>query len=380
MRKLGKIIGRIALALFALVVCLIVGFAILSNTAWFRDFARTKVNAVLAGTFKGRIFIGAVHGTIWGDLVLSDVSLTYEGDRIAHIDRMRVAYGILSLLNQTIDLTHLDLTGVELDAKQDKEGKWNALQALASAHPSPAQGGETRFRVLVREIGLAHGVINVTRSDGEGYTFNDAAISASAYMLQSGLRVNLSGLSGQLSGSNLPASNVFAEVSYQDVIKPGTAKIKAVRIGTRESQIELTGEVGNLQTLSMDLRLDVRKIGAADVSRFFAKWQRGANLSGTIRLAGSRPDLHLTMALEAADAKVRGDIHADLREPGPHYRGSLDLFNLEPARLLEVQAVAGVLNASIRGEGAGKSIDGFNGTANLRVARAAYAQWNVGDV
>jgi autotransporter translocation and assembly factor TamB len=381
MRKLARIVAWIAAAIAGLAVCAVVAVAILSHTAWFRDLVRGKVNAVLAGTFKGRLSIGGLQGSIWGDLVLRDVTLTYQGDRIAHIQRMRVAYGILSLLDDTIDLTHLDLSGVELSGKQDEKGRWNAMEALASVHPSaPTSGGETRFRVLVREISLARGAISVTRSGGEAYSFDGAALSGSAYILKSGMRLKVGSLYGQLSGTNLPPSTVFADVSYQDAIKPGTANIKAVRITTRDSQLELSGAVGNLDTLSMDLRLNVRKIGGADITRFAAKWTPSANLTGNAHLVGSRPDLHLTLALDAADAKVRGDIHADLREPGPHYRGFVDVFNLQPAHLLDLQGFAGVVNASIRGQGAGESIAGFNGTANVRLGRAAYAQWNVGDV
>src|SRR4029077_12859722 len=130
------------------------------------DTARAKVNAILAGTFKGQLAIGRIQGSIWHELILDDITLTYTGERIAHVERMRVAYGILSILHDTIDLTHLDLSGVELIAKQDHEGKWNAAEALASAHPAaPKQGGgKTRFRVLVREVSLGRASINVTRA------------------------------------------------------------------------------------------------------------------------------------------------------------------------------------------------------------------------
>lgn len=381
MRRAGKIIARTVMAIVALVVCIVVAFAIISETPWFRNLARTKVNAILAGTFKGRLSIGSLEGSIWGDLVLRDVTLTYDGDRIAHIDRMRVAYGILSLLNDTVDLTHLDISGLQLNARQDKQGRWNAMEALASPQPeAPTPRGKKKYRVLVREMSLDRGAIGVTRANGERYGFDDAALSGSIYILKSGMRAKLGTLSGRLNGPNLPPSTIFADVSYQDVIKPGTANIKAVRITTDASQIELTGAVGNVETLSMDLRLDAHKIGGADVSRFAAKWSPAANLSGNAHLVGSRPDLHLTMALDAADAKIRGDIHADLREPGPHYRGFIDVFNLQPNHLVNVQGFAGVVNASIRGQGAGKSIAGFNGTANMRIARAAYAQWSIGDV
>ncbi|HLI79681.1 MAG TPA: hypothetical protein VKV03_06840, partial [Candidatus Binataceae bacterium] len=129
-------VGLVALTGFAIVATVII-----TNTNWFRDLARRKVNAILAGTFKGQLAIGRIEGSIWRELTLDDITLTYNGERIANIERMRVAYGILSILHETIDLTHLDLSGVELIAKQKRDGKWNAAEALASAHPAaPAKG------------------------------------------------------------------------------------------------------------------------------------------------------------------------------------------------------------------------------------------------
>src|ERR1700691_4795393 len=157
----------------------IVAVVVVTRTEWFHNLARDKVNAILAGSFKGQLAIGSIQGSIWGELTLDDVTLVYRGDRIAHIERLRVAYGILSILNDTIDLTHLDLSGVTLNAKQDKDGKWNAVEALASAHPAAAsaQNGEkTDFRVLLREVSLGRGSINVTRANGENYALDDAGL------------------------------------------------------------------------------------------------------------------------------------------------------------------------------------------------------------
>ncbi len=138
MRLLWKIVRRIALGIVALIVDRDRrGWWSSLNTKWFRDLARDKTNAILAGTFKGQLAIGRIRGSIWRDLILDDVTLTYRGERIAHIERLRVAYGILSLLHNTIDLTHLDISGLQLSAKQDaRTASGTLLEALASAHPA----------------------------------------------------------------------------------------------------------------------------------------------------------------------------------------------------------------------------------------------------
>ena len=73
MRRLWKILSRIAMGLVALIVIVIVAVMVATSTSWFRNLARDKVNAVLAGTFKGRLSIGRIQGSIWGDLILDDL-------------------------------------------------------------------------------------------------------------------------------------------------------------------------------------------------------------------------------------------------------------------------------------------------------------------
>lgn len=190
----------------ALVAMLAIAAVVITHTAWFRDFLRGKVNAVLAGTFKGKIFVTGIQGSIWSELVLNDVTFTYNGDEIAHIRRLHVAYGLLSLLEDTIDLTHLDLEGLDLNAKQDQSGKWNVAEALASARPAaPAKGGgKTRLRIFVREASVSGGTLNIARANGETYRMENPAVSASLYMLKEGMRANLSRFSCQLSGPKIP--------------------------------------------------------------------------------------------------------------------------------------------------------------------------------
>ncbi len=382
MGAVGKIIRRIALGIVALVAIAIVAAVIILNTTWFRDLARDKTNAILAGTFKGQLAIGRIRGSIWRDLILDDITLTYRGERIAHIERVRVAYGIFSLLHNTVDLTHLDISGLQLVAKQDAEGNWNALEALASAHPAAAteSGGTSNFQVLVREISLGRGAISATRANGETYALDDSGLDGSLYILKHGLRAKLDSLWGHLTGPQLPPGEIFASLTYQAVLHPGSVTIEVVKIDTDASHLKLTGAISDLAAVKMDLRLQANDIGSADIARYVKQWSPKANLAGTISIEGTRPDLHVTLAVNAADAKIHGDLHADLSQNEPRYHGTVAVTDLKPQQLLTDSPADGVVNASVRGQGAGTAVTGFRGHANVRIAGLTAAQWNAGDL
>ena len=320
--------------------------------------------------------------SIWSDLTLDDVTLTYNGDRIAHIERLRVAYGILSILHDTIDLTHLDISGLQLSARQDTDGKWNAAEALASAHPAASTqgGGKTRFRVLIREVSLDRGSINVTRANGETYTLDNSGLGGSVYILKGGLRAKLDSLWGHVTGPQLPPGDIFARVTYQSALQPPTVTIYAVKIDTHDSHLKLTGTISDLDALKMDVRLEANEIGGVDIMRIAKQWSPHANIAGTIRIEGARTDLHATLEMNAGDAKIRGDAHADISKHDPRYSGSANVADLNPQQLLTTTTASGIVNASVRGHGTGASLAGFDGHVGLRVARLAVAQWKVGDL
>jgi translocation and assembly module TamB len=381
MRLLWKILKWVGVGLGALIVAAIVTIAVVTHTEWFRNQARDHVNAVLAGTFKGQLAIGSIQGSIWSDLILDDVTLIYQGERIAHIERLRVAYGILSILHDTIDLTHLDISGLTLSAKQGQDGKWNAAEALASAHPAaPAKGGgKSKFRVLVREVSLSRAAIDVTRANGERYAFDNAGLDGSVYILKDGLRAKLDSLWGHATGPQLPPGDIFASLTYQTALHHSSVTIDVFKIDTQDSHLKLSGGISDLAALKMDLRLEASSIGGVEIARIAKPWSPKADLAGTIHIEGSRPDLHVTLAMNAADAKIRGDVHADVSGKEPRYRGTVDVFDLNPDQLLTLKTASGVINASVRGRGAGTSIAGFDGHLGLRVARLGVQNWNVGD-
>jgi uncharacterized protein involved in outer membrane biogenesis len=218
MRLLGKTLRWIGISLCTLVALSIVTIAVVIRTAWFRDFAREKVDAILAGTFKGQIVVGRIEGSIWGELFLDDISLVYSGDRIAHLDRLRVAYGILSVLRKTIDLTHLDVSGLEINAKQDANGNWNVVEALAFASPAEStSGSKSAFRVLVREISLAGGILRVRPAGGESYALDDVSLEASVYVLKVGIRAKLLELVGTRQGIANTGRRLICESHLSDL-------------------------------------------------------------------------------------------------------------------------------------------------------------------
>ncbi|HLI80004.1 MAG TPA: hypothetical protein VKV03_08475, partial [Candidatus Binataceae bacterium] len=254
--------------------------------------------------------------------------------------------------------------------------------ALASARPTaPTRSrGKSKFRVLVREVSLGRASINITRANGDTYALENSGLDGSVYILKVGLRLKLDSLWGHVSGPKLPPADIFSSLTYDSALHPASVAIDRVKIDTHDSHLKLSGKISDVNTLKMDLTLDANDIGSADIVKFVKQWSPRANLAGNIRIEGSRPDLHVTFAMNAADAKIKGDLHANLRHQQPSYRGAIDVVNLDPEQLLTDSPAQGVVNASIRGHGEGTSVANFNGQAGVRIARLRAAQWNIGDL
>ncbi|MCE9573044.1 MAG: hypothetical protein K8W52_07800, partial [Deltaproteobacteria bacterium] len=118
LRKVLRWARRIAIGLVALVTLAVLAVVILMHTAWGREQIRGRIEAALRDEFPGGAHIGALEGTVFGELVLKDVELDGIDHRpLATIKTLRIDLAILPLLGQTARIDHLIAEDVLIDAR-----------------------------------------------------------------------------------------------------------------------------------------------------------------------------------------------------------------------------------------------------------------------
>src|SRR5438270_6476454 len=130
MHRLMVYARRALLVLAGLIVGLIGVVIVFTNTNRFRVLLRDQVLSTLASTFKGRIGISAIEGSIWGNLTFRDLTLDYQGKRVLTAPRMDVGYALLPLIQGQVRVGSIALQDPTLTAVQEGDGTWNLLDAF----------------------------------------------------------------------------------------------------------------------------------------------------------------------------------------------------------------------------------------------------------
>ncbi len=378
MRLLGKILRWTAIVGAALVVVVVAGVWITIHTAAFRNFVRVHAEQYFAENFQGRLTIGNVQGSVLGSLQLSKVALSQRGSDVAKVGKLHIRFRLLPLLYSTLSIRSLDITGLQLNAIENKSQQWNLLEALSERHPSPPSSSSSSFRVLLRGVRVRESDLRVAFADGKVYRLSTAALDGRIRVLPKGIVADVSQLKGQLAASGFPKCAIDASLAYRDTSPPGYLVVRRLRLDTPGSKIELAGRISNLETLASNITLKAPELAGQDVAAFVPRWSKSAGLIGTIHITGDRRDMHAVVAMRSGKAQVSGDVHLDLAQSPFGYRGSIKLAEIDIPRLFSVSRFAGVLNGSVEMAGKGTAAASLSGQTSLEMTNLAVNQYHVG--
>ena len=75
------------------------------------NFAKNQAESLINEQLDAELEIGGLDGDLWKRLVISDISLKSEEEKVAGIDTITVAYDILSLLSDVFEISELRISG-----------------------------------------------------------------------------------------------------------------------------------------------------------------------------------------------------------------------------------------------------------------------------
>ncbi|WP_430814485.1 translocation/assembly module TamB domain-containing protein [Carboxylicivirga sp. RSCT41] len=99
---LKKIVKYLILA-FSLIILILIGLLIYTQTASFREYLRVKVLEIVNPYFNGELAIGKIEGNLYNTIHLTDVSLTEGDSTVASIDSLYVSYRLINLRAKHIE-------------------------------------------------------------------------------------------------------------------------------------------------------------------------------------------------------------------------------------------------------------------------------------
>src|SRR3970282_526212 len=128
-----------ALGIGLLVLLLAVGLGVHPNTEAFRVLVREQVVAAINSSIRGAVTLERIEGSIWGDITLYDVRLSYEESDIVLVPRLRLSYALLPLLYGRLQIARAEAAEPSVQIMRDEQGRWNIAEALSSDDTTESQ-------------------------------------------------------------------------------------------------------------------------------------------------------------------------------------------------------------------------------------------------
>jgi hypothetical protein len=146
------------------VVVLVGASLLLTQTHWFRQWARGLVVTQLTHYIDGDVSIGALEGNVFNTVRLRDVVIARGDHELVRIGQIDATYHPASLLYHSVAVSSLAVTDLRVAATQKDDG-WD-LASLLKPQPKPAQPSRP-WPVSIRNISLTRGSALLTRTQGE---------------------------------------------------------------------------------------------------------------------------------------------------------------------------------------------------------------------
>ncbi len=150
-----------------LAVILIVAGAIYLRTDSFGRLLKRQVSSLLATSFRGEVTFGDIDTSIWGALIIHELSIKNEGATIVRIRQIRTSYSLIPLFwrEARIEIIAVDPA---INLQRESDGEWNLIKALASKSPATASSGSSAFAIYLDKLGVRNATIDLAPQGASG--------------------------------------------------------------------------------------------------------------------------------------------------------------------------------------------------------------------
>ena len=366
-----------AVLLFLVVAAVVIYTRSEHFTRWLREEAVAAVNSAI----RGSISIERLEGSVWRDVTLHNVALSYENVEVLTIPRVAISFSLWRLLWRELRISQIDGLKPRADLRQDDEGSWNVVEALAPRQPEPEQS--SAFTTVVRSLRLREAGIDlrIAGKQEKLYRARNLNLEAGLGLLPEGVSLEIRELASGLASEGLPNLNLKGALDYRQLAgAPPTFKFNDLWAVSRNSRIKLDGEIVQGGALQVKARARIDKLAPADLAYFVSDWPLRRDLAGEFNVTGALDDLHGNVTLTGAGAKLLARLRANVDQSPPRYSATLTIAGFDLRQWLAQKDLAGVVAGNLEARGNGFALNDIAAKTDFEVRSAEIQGWTLGNV
>jgi autotransporter translocation and assembly factor TamB len=381
MERFWRIVKWLLLGGSLLLALAAVTLVIYTRSEHFTGWLRQEGVAVVNNMIRGSIKVERLEGSVWRDVTLHNVALSYENAEILTIPRVEIVFSLWRLLWGELQISRIDALRARANLHQDRDGRWNVVEALGPREPQPEQS--SKFTTVIRSLRLRDGGVDLRLANQEGklYRLQSLDLEGGLGILPDGVSLELRELGAGLVSKSLPELRLKGALDYRQMAAaPATVKVKEFWAASANSRVKINGDIAHRDTTTLKARLSLEKLAAADIAYFVPDWPLKPDLSGTAVIEGALDDLTADVNLTGAGAKLAGKFRVDTQAEPLAYSAAMRVSGLDVRQWSGSEEVAGVLSGTVDAQGRGFALPGVVANTRLEVRGAEVEKWMLGTV
>jgi hypothetical protein len=333
---------RRSLQIVAFACTLVVGVAsmaaIVTQTAWFKEWLRGFIVRQAGDYVNGQLSIGRLDGNLFFGIRLADVDITVNGQKVVDVQDVGLDYNAFTFVGGDVVLDDIRLNKPVLRLEKTADG-WNLVHLFKARTPDPDEP-KSRRTIEIGEIGISDGTLFID----EG-TVGTAGVDAPARIekldASLGIKSNEDELTIDIARVSLRAADpAFGVNAASGVIRRTVNEITLsdVSLRTEGSSMRVSGTIKNIEgnRKVLDLRASSDKLALNELAKVvpaLAGYMLQPAIDATVTGPLDRMDVDVTVR-DARLGRAVGDLVVDGLGPERRITGTVEVERFNVASLV----------------------------------------------
>ncbi|HMF96573.1 MAG TPA: hypothetical protein VKE96_19870, partial [Vicinamibacterales bacterium] len=382
--RIVKRLTHVLLIVLTLVIGAAAAAAIVSQTAWFKNWLRGFIVAQANQYLNGTLSIERLGGNLFFGIEMENIAVSIEGSQVVAVHDLGLKYNVFQLVARglSVDEIRLDKPVIYLR----REGDTWQLSRLVKKQETEADRSGPGRPLTLDAIEIADGAVAVESPVGTSgveipkkFEHLDAKLAFKYEPVRYSIEVT--NISFRGSEPSIALNALSGGVSVHD----DAVNVEKLSLRTSQSSLSIDGVVQNYLTKPiLNLQISSDRLSIPEVARLVPAL---ANVrlqpAFEINMNGPFDRLGVDMNVRSSAGDAVGKVMADLLEPGQSVRGDLMVRHLDLAPLLndptQRSDITGNAHVDVRAESFQK-LDTFHGNVALDSPRVVAAGYTAGPI
>ncbi|HJZ72169.1 MAG TPA: translocation/assembly module TamB domain-containing protein [Vicinamibacterales bacterium] len=334
MRILRRLVHVLVLVL-TLVVGAAAAAAIVSQTAWFKNWLRGFIIAQANQYLNGTLSIERLGGNLFFGVELENIGVSMDGSQVVAVQDLGLKYNLFQLIASGLSVDEIRLDKPVIYLRRDGD-TWQLSRLVKKQEREADRSGPGR-PITIDAIEITDGKVAIDSPVGTSgvevpkkFEHLDAKLSFKYEPVR--YSIEITNVSFRGSEPSIALNALSGGVS----VHGDAVNIDKLALRTSETSLSIDGAVQNyLSKPNLNLQISSDKLSIPEIARLVPSLA-GVALQPAfeVRMNGPLDRLGVDIDVRSSAGDATGKVVADILEPGQSVRGDLTVRRIDLAQLL----------------------------------------------